>query len=184
MGMRSELLLARGRRPSFPREITDSREGDSFMTIKVTKNQNPGMVETRVKAMADGLKKMPSSEFLDVRGAQSAPDSLATEFVTRGNRYDDADTAIHAAKLAVEARDQAQPETVRRLDAVEEALRSHFGPSNPRLSDFGIKPRKAPRTLTPEQQQEKVAKLRASRAARKKAKAAVPPPTAGGDAKA
>ncbi len=154
------------------------------MSIKVTKNLNPGMVETRVKAMVDGLKKMPSSELLDVLGAQSAPDSLATEFVTRGNLYGAADTATHAAKLATEARDFAQPETVSRLDAVEEALRSHFGPSNPRLADFGIKPRKAPRKLTPEQQQEKVAKLRAARAQRKKAKAATPPPPpAGGDAK-
>ncbi len=155
------------------------------MSLKVTKKPNPGAVEARVQAMVGGLNKMPSTESLDVQGTQSAPDSLVTEFAARGGLYSAADTADQAAKLARETRDQAEPETVKRLDAVEEALRSHFGPSSPRLTDFGIKPRKAPRVLTPEQRQEKVAKARLSRAQRKQAKASAPPtPPAGGAAKA
>ncbi len=155
------------------------------MSIKVTKKPNPGAVEARVQAMVGGLNKMPSTESLDVQGTQSAPDSLVTEFAARGGLYSAADTADQAAKLARETRDQAEPETVKRLDAVEEALRSHYGPSSPRLTDFGIKPRKAPRVLTPEQRQEKVAKARLSRAQRKQAKASAPPtPPAGGAAKA
>ena len=155
------------------------------MPMKVQKRLNPGAVEARVKVMVDGLNTMPAAESLDVQGTQSAPGALSTEFVGRASLYSNADTADQAAKLAREARDQAEPETLKRLDAVEEALRSHYGASNPRLTSFGIKPRKAPRVLTPEQRQEKVAKARLSRAARKKAKASAPPtPPAGGVAKA
>ena len=125
---------------------------------------NPGSVEARINALIKGLQGVPATENFDVEGTGTSPASLTSELVGRAVPYSTANQAHQASTNAIRARDVAEPETLARLDAIEASIRNHYGDKNPKLRDFGLAPRKAARSLTPEEQAHKVAALRATRA--------------------
>ncbi|HZU99178.1 MAG TPA: hypothetical protein VFF73_20895 [Planctomycetota bacterium] len=142
----------------------------------------PGYVEARINALIKGLQGVPATENFDVEGTGTGPVSLTSELVGRAGPYSTANQAHQAATNAIRAREVAEPETLRRLESIEAAIRNHYGDKSPKLTDFGLAPRKTPRTLTPEEKAHKVAALRATRAKDGHgAKSPVTPPTSGGE---
>ncbi len=153
---------------------------------RINKGSNPAYVEARINALIKGLQGVPATENFDVEGTGTGPVSLTSELVGRAGPYSTANQAHQAATNAIRARDVAEPETLRRLDSIEAAIRNHYGDKSPKLKDFGLAPRKTPRTLTPEEQAHKVAALRATRAKDGDGakSSATPPATSEGGAKA
>jgi len=146
----------------------------------------PGYVEARINALIKGLQGVPATENFDVEGTGTGPVSLTSELVGRAGPYSTANQAHQASTNAIRAREVAEPETLRRLESIEAAIRNHYGDKSPKLTDFGLTPRKAPRTLTPEEKAHKVAALRATRAkdGHGAKSPATPPSTPEGGAKA
>ncbi|HZU98843.1 MAG TPA: hypothetical protein VFF73_19205 [Planctomycetota bacterium] len=140
------------------------------------KSSGPGRVELRIQNLLAGLAKLSPQETLDVLGTSSAPGTVTSELGKRLVPYTDSNTAHQAASEAVKARDAAEPETVSYIEGVEAAVVSHFGATSERLTDFGLKPRKAPRKPTPEERLARTVKSNATRARVKQARAATPAP--------
>ncbi len=165
--------------------LSTAGQGGQLMS-RNNQGSNPGSVEARINALIKGLQGVPATENFDVEGTGTGPVSLTSELVGRAGPYSTANQAHQAATNAIRARDVAEPETLRRLESIEAAIRNHYGDKSPKLKDFGLTPRKTPRTLTPEEQQHKVAALRATRAKDGDgAKSSVnPPATSEGGAKA
>ncbi|HZU96792.1 MAG TPA: hypothetical protein VFF73_08885 [Planctomycetota bacterium] len=145
------------------------------MSSTKSMSHNPGAVVDRINNLLEGFKKIPASEQFDVVGTLAGPAALTTELEGRKVVYTNHDQAEAAAKNAKTARDAAEPETVSRIDAIEGSIRTHYGEEAPELTYFGLKPRKARRKQTPEEHAATVAKARATRAAKKAAKAPTPP---------
>ena len=150
------------------------------MAKKAGKGNHPGSIEARIKARVEGLQKLPPAVSLDVAGVPSAPSQLASELQTRGGKYQVADLAHRAATDAVKDRNDSEPETLVRLDAVDAAIIAHFGATSSQLADFGMTPKKAPRKLTSEElvaREKKAAETRAENHPKP-----APPPAEGGPA--
>ncbi len=134
------------------------------MARRASKAHNPGNVEARIKARIEGLQKLPSTVSLDVAGVPSAPSQLASELQTREAKYQVADLAHRTLTDAVKDRNDAEPETLSRLDDVDAAIVAHFGASSSQLADFGMTPKKDPRKLSAEElvaREKKAAETRA-----------------------
>ncbi len=134
------------------------------MARKKNGNRTPGYVEARIRDMLQGFETEPQSTVLDVYGAPSAPDKVKGELQIRLARYTDSDAAHLKATGLIQIRDAAEPETLRYLDAIDASLRGHYGADNTDLARFGVKPKKAPRKLTAEEQLQKVEQARKTRA--------------------
>jgi len=117
-----------------------------------------------------------------VLGTSSAPGTISSQLGQMLAPYTTTDSARQAWSDEVKARDAAQPATVKFIEGIEAAVKSHFGSTSQRLTDFGLKPKKAPRKLTPEERLAATEKAKATRTRVKQARAAqpAPAPNAGG----
>jgi hypothetical protein len=140
------------------------------------KSKDPGHVQARIQNLLSGLAKLGPQENLDVLGTSSAPGTLSSQLGTMLVPFTTADQAHQAVSEAVKARDAGRPDTVKFIEGIEAAVKSHFGASSPRLTDFGMKPKKAPRKLTPEERLAATEKAKATRTRVKQARAAQPAP--------
>jgi len=146
------------------------------------KSKDPGHVQLRIQELLAGLAKLGPQENLDLLGTSSAPGAISSQLGQLLVPFTTADQAHQAVSEAVKARDAAQPATVAFVKAIEAAVVSHFGATSARLTDFGLKPRKAPRKLTPAERLAATEKAKATRTRVKQARAAqpAPAPKAGG----
>jgi len=139
------------------------------MTVKKM-NRNPGNTGDRINKLIVGIQsKIPATDSLDVLGALTKPSDVLAGLNTRNTPYVVADGAHTALTAAVKVRDEAEADTLRYVEAVESGIKAHLGDTNPDLISFGITPKRAPRALTADEKAQKVAALRATRAARKAA---------------
>ena len=143
-------------------------------------DQTPARVEARIAARIKGTAtELGTGETLDVLGVKFDAGQLTAKLQSHQVPYTTTDQAHHAFSEAAKARDAAQPGTLEFLDALDRAVEGKFGPRSPRIESFGISPRKAPRTLTPEQKLAKAEKARLTRAKLKAARAKAPAPPSG-----
>ncbi len=147
------------------------------------KNDTPAQVEARIAARITGVgSKLTGAKPLEVLGDDYPADKLTAKLQSLQVPYTDSNEAHQASSKAVQARDAAEPETLRFLDALDSSVRSRYGDDSPDLESFGIAKKKSPRKLTPEQKLAKAEKARLTRAKRKAAfaKDSSPPAPAGG----
>ena len=140
---------------------------------------SPKYLASRITGLIAGFQKLAPSEQFDVLGAVSGPPALATELQGLLAPITGADDAELAAKQARESRDAAHPNTIARVDAIEEAVRSHYGSKSSDLKNFGLEPRKERKKPSPAQRADTAARSKATRDARRAAlkATATPPPT-------
>ena len=141
-------------------------------------SSSPTQMSTRIKNLLEGFAKVSPSEQFDVLGTVSAPTALQTELQGHLAPITAADDAELAAKQARETRDAGSANTVARVEAIEEAVRSHYGKKSPKLVGFGLTPLKDRAKPSPQQHATTVAKANATRDARRAAKklTGTPPP--------
>ncbi|HZU98001.1 MAG TPA: hypothetical protein VFF73_14960 [Planctomycetota bacterium] len=144
----------------------------------LSRSSSPKALATRIENLIGGFSKLSPSEQFDVLGTVSGPPSLVTELQGHLAPITGADDAELAAKKARQSRDAAHPNTIARVEAIEEAVRSHFGSKSSDLTNFGLAPRKKPTKPSPAKRAASAAKAKATRAARKAALKAIatPPP--------
>jgi hypothetical protein len=143
---------------------------------------DPGHVQLRIQNLVAGLAKLGAQENLDVLGTSSAPGTISSQLGQLLAPFTTANEAHQAASEAVKARDAAQPAAMAFVEGVEAAVVSHFGATSPRLTDFGLTPRKARRKLTAAERLAATEKANATRTRVKQARAEkpAPAPKAGG----
>jgi len=152
-------------------------------TVKRINNSNksnsPKAVITRIQDLLAGFQKVASTEQFDVVGNVTLQPALVTELQGLLVPWVSAEDAELAAKKAREARNAVETSTVKRLDAIEESVVSHYGKSSPDLVGFGLSPTKPRKTRTPAERAASAQKAARTRAARKAAMqaTATPPPT-------
>ena len=144
----------------------------------LSRSSSPKALATRIENLIGGFQKLSPSEQFDVLGNVSGPPSLVTELKGHLAPITGADDAELAAKKARQSRDAAHPNTIARVEAIEEAVRSHYGKKSPKLVDFGLTPTKDRAKPSPQQHATSVAKANATRDARRAAKklTGTPPP--------
>lgn len=147
-----------------------------MLNVNKKSKTDPGHVQLRIQALLAGLAKLGAQEILDVLGTSSAPGTISSQLGQMLVPFTTADQARQAASEAVKERDDAQPATMAFVEAVEAAVISHFGATSSRLTDFGLKPRKAPRKLTAAERLAATDKANATRTRVKQARAAQPAP--------
>ena len=139
------------------------------------KEENPARVEARIAARIKGAgTELGTGETLEVLGVTFDAGQLTAKLQSFQVPYTTTDQAHHAFSEAVKVRDAAQPGALEFLDALDRSVEGKFGPRSPKIESFGISPRKAPRTLTPEQKLAKAEKNRLTRAKLKAARAKAP----------
>jgi hypothetical protein len=145
------------------------------------RDENPAAVDARIAARIKGAtNELGTGDTVEVLGVTYDAVQLTAKLQTCQAPYTATDQAHHAFSEAVKARDTAQPGTLEFLDALDSAVEGKFGPRSPKVESFGISPRKAPRTLTPEQKLAKAEKSRLTRARLKAARANAPATPASG----
>ncbi len=144
-------------------------------------DDNPAAVDARIAARIKGAtNELGTGDTVEVLGVTYDAPQLTAKLQTCQAPYTATDQAHHAFSEAVKVRDTAQPGTLEFLDALDRAVEGKFGPRSPKVGSFGISPRKAPRTLTPEQKLAQAEKSRLTRAKLKAARAKTPAaPTSG-----
>ncbi|HZU99003.1 MAG TPA: hypothetical protein VFF73_20005 [Planctomycetota bacterium] len=150
------------------------------MSRKLVSNSNhPLRTITRIQGLIAGFSKLSPSEQFDVLGTVEAAPGLLTDLQAMLAPYTASDDADLAAKKARDARDAAAPATLQRVEAIEKAVRSHYGSKSPDLVSFGLEPQKERRKPTPDERANIAAKAKATKDARRAAlkATATPPPT-------
>ncbi len=153
------------------------------MSKKNQSHTNPAEVEARIAARITGAEiKLTGAKPLDVQGDDYTQDQLVAKLQSLQVPYTASSEAHVASSKAVDAREAAEPATLRFLDALDNSVKNRFGDDSPDLESFGIAPKKPKRTLTPAQKFAKAEKSRLTRAKRKAALAqdSSPPAPAGG----
>ncbi len=150
------------------------------MSNNHVKDDTPARVEARIAARIKGATdELGTGETLDVLGVTYDAGQLKAKLQSFQVPYTATDQAHHAFSEAVKVRDAAQPGALEFLDALDGSVVGKFGPRSPRIESFGFSPRKAPRTMTPEEKLARAEKSRLTRAklAAARAKPPAAPPT-------
>jgi hypothetical protein len=137
------------------------------MAKQMSRGQSPGQIQTRVKALLDGVQQKLSSSTkpLEVHGVDNTNVDLMNALNTILARYAAPDAAHQAWQVSVHARDAAKTQDLDEIDAIESSLKNRYGATSPELAAFGIKPRKAaPRKLTVQERAAATEKARETRA--------------------
>jgi hypothetical protein len=138
-------------------------------------------------SILEGMPKLPATlTALSVAGKTYSMADLKTELGGFKATFDTAAKAHSDAAAADEAVQNMAPTAVPFVAAVRDALKAALGKKSTALETVGVTPNKTPAPLPPEKEMAKVAKAKATRAARhtmgKNQKAAikgqVPPPPA------
>jgi len=118
--------------------------------------------------LAAGLaSRPPGGQPSIVIEGQSVPVStLVAELQEYAIAYQVVEDAEQAYKRAIAARDAIAPEAQGRRDAIRASIKGTLGRMNPDLETYGINPDREHRALTAEEEVAKVAKAKATRAAR------------------
>jgi hypothetical protein len=151
------------------------------MSRKLVSNSNhPLRTTTRIQGLIAGFSKLSPSEQFDVLGTVEAAPGLVTDLQGMLAPYTASDDADLAAKKARDARDAAAPATLQRVEAIEKAVRSHYGAKAPDLVNFGLQPQKERKKPTPDERANIAARTKATKDARRAAlkATAAPPPVA------
>ncbi len=145
------------------------------------KNDSPAKVEARIVAHIDGAtNKLQSGETLRVLGVTYDSQQLMAKLGSMRVPYTTTNEIHEALAVAVDGRAAAQPDTVAFLDALDMAVGANFGPTSQSVESFGVTPRKARRTLTPDEKRAKADKARQTRARIREARRQPPEPPQGG----
>lgn len=129
---------------------------------------SPGALMLALQSMISGFATSPPAGLthLAVSGKVSSIADLTIELQGYADVYKTADEADKAHEKAVLARDAIEPTATTRYEELRAAIKSALGKKNPDLHNFGLTPSLRHAHLTVEQQAIKVAKTKATRAAR------------------
>ena len=146
---------------------------------RTNKNSNrPKQLSTRIQNLIAGFSKLAPTEQFDVLGTLALPPGLVTQLQGLLLPIVNAEQAELAAKLARETRNASNLSTVQQVEAIEGAVKQHFGSKSPTLVTFGLEPEKARTQPSADARAESVAKANRTRAARAAAlKATATPPS-------
>jgi hypothetical protein len=154
----------------------------------MSQQNNPGTLKQEFLDLIEGLTTSPpgGQTSLVVGGTSATVSDLIVELNGYAAAYKAVDDADDAHKTALAVRSAIKPQAVTRRKQIRAAIKGVLGRANPALSKFGMTPDKPRQPLTVEEESLKVAKAKATRAARhtmgKKQKEAikgeVPPPPA------
>ncbi len=133
-----------------------------------TKNDKPGRTESTLLAIRKGAEAVLAGgktfpymgKSYDLAGFQQLVDTYLTPYTDAREQH----TLLASAVASRKANVPAATEFVR---LCEFAAASTYGESSLEFSQMGFKPRRKAATLTPEQKQLKLERMRATRAARK-----------------
>lgn len=133
-----------------------------------TQSTTPGLMLQQVTDLLSGLTSNPPGGMtsLVIEGKRINLADLGVELQKYKDTYEAVEDAHLEYKLALAARETIEATVQRRCDAVRGALRGSLGKTNQALALYGVTPAKTPRPLTAEEDLVRVAKAKATRAAR------------------
>jgi hypothetical protein len=128
----------------------------------------PGSLLKNFNDLAAGLTSNPPGGHpsIVIEGQSVLVSALVAELQGYASAYQAVEEAEQAYKKALTARDSIAPGAQGRRDAIRASIKGSLGRTNPDLGIYGISPDKEHRALTAEEEVAKVAKARATRAAR------------------
>jgi hypothetical protein len=131
-------------------------------------NDNPGTVLRHLLDLANGLASKPpgGQTSLVIQGVSITIADLVTEVQGYAAAYQAVEDADLEHQKALAARAAIEAKVRRRRDSVRAAITGALGKMNPGLATYGITPDKEHRPLTVEEEILKVARAKATRAAR------------------
>jgi hypothetical protein len=133
-----------------------------------SQNITPGALLRHFQGLASGLASQPpgGQTSLLLEGTSVPVPELVTEFQAYAATYQAVEDADTAYRKALAARAAIEAQAKRRRDAARAALKGALGKTNPALTAYGITPDREHRPLTVEEEALKVARAKATRAAR------------------
>ena len=133
-----------------------------------TITSNPGSVLKSFNDLAAGLISAPpgGQPSIVIEGQSIAVTSLIAELQGYASAYQAVEDAEQAYKKALTTREAIAVGAQRRREAIRASIKGALGRMNPNLESYGISPDKEHRALTVEEEVAKVAKAKATRAAR------------------
>jgi hypothetical protein len=131
-------------------------------------NVTPGSLLKNFNDLAAGLASNPpgGQPSIVIEGQIVAVSTLVTELQGYATVYQAVEDAEQVYKKAMAARDAIARGAQGRRDAIRASIKGTFGRMNPDLEAYGISTDKEQRALTAEEEVAKVAKAKATRAAR------------------
>ena len=131
-------------------------------------NVTPGSLLKNFNDLAAGLASNPpgGQPSIVIEGQSVSVSTLVTELQGYAMVYQAVEDAEQVYKKAIAARDAVAPGAQGRRDALRASIKGTLGRTNPDLETYGISPDKEQRALTAEEEVAKVAKAKATRAAR------------------
>lgn len=134
----------------------------------MSQKSNPSTVKADLEGLIKGLTKGPPGGHseLVVGGQNLVIADLVTELQGHAAKYDAVDETEKQYKKALADRDAIEDKAVTRCQQVRAAIKGALGATNPALADYEIAPHKPRRALTTDEEAAKVAKAKATRAAR------------------
>lgn len=131
-------------------------------------NDTPGTLLQHFNDLVNGLASKPpgGQTSLVILGTSITVPDLVTELKGYAATYKAVEDANTEYQRALTARTAIETHAKSRHDAVRAAIKGALGKSNPDLSTYGLTPDREHRPLTVEEQALKVAKAKATRAAR------------------
>jgi hypothetical protein len=129
---------------------------------------NPANVKAELEGLIRGLTKSPPGGHseLVVGGQNVVIADLVKELQGHAAKYHAVEQTEKQHKTALAERDAIEEQAVSRCQQVRAAVKGALGATNPALADYDIAPNKQRRALTTEEEAAKVAKAKATRAAR------------------
>jgi hypothetical protein len=130
--------------------------------------KSPTALKTSLRALAAGLAASPPGGHPTVvlEGKPLLSADLQAQLSTYADIYQAADDAYVVYQKAIAARDDIAPQAKELRDHTRAAVKAALGRKNPELAKYGITPDKDTRPLTTAEETAKVAKAKATRAAR------------------
>lgn len=134
----------------------------------MSQQSNPATVKAELEGLIRGLTKSPPGghTVLVVSGQNVVIAELVNELQGHATKYRAVEDAEKQYKQALADRDAVEPQAVARCQQIRAAVKGTLGATNPTLADYDIAPHKPRRALTTEEEAAKVAKAKATRAAR------------------
>jgi hypothetical protein len=129
---------------------------------------NPGKVLVMLNGLIAGLTNSPpqGQPTLMIDGVSYAVADLLTKLGGYQKLYVAAEKAEADRTIAVQAREAIDADATKLAQGTRSALKAMFGKTSPALESFDIQPNRQPPPLTNEQEAAKIAKAKATRAAR------------------
>jgi hypothetical protein len=134
----------------------------------MSQQSNPATVKAELEGLIQGLTKSPPGghSVLVVGGQNVVIADLVNELQGHAAKYRAVDEAEKQYKKSLADRDAIEEQAMARCKQVRAAVKGTLGATNPALADYEIAPHKPRRTLTTDEEAAKVAKAKATRAAR------------------